>query len=114
VIVTRFRLFFCFDLGIDLLWLRNGQEHGFYFVEFAVRQILHAAVISDVETLSNPGPVVQDNFELTDSLLYKGTGSPEGVVTAPIGSFYRNLSGGAGTTLYVKESGAGSTGWAAK
>ncbi len=44
----------------------------------------------------------------------QGTGSPEGVVTAPIGSLYSNLSGGASTTLYVKTSGAGNTGWTAK
>jgi hypothetical protein len=43
-----------------------------------------------------------------------GTGSPEGVVTAPIGSLYSNRSGGASTTLYVKTSGAGNTGWTAK
>lgn len=43
-----------------------------------------------------------------------GTGSPEGVVTAPIGSLYSNVSGGASTTLYVKTSGSGNTGWTAK
>ncbi len=43
-----------------------------------------------------------------------GAGSPEGVVTAPIGSLYSNTSGGASTTLYVKTSGAGNTGWTAK
>lgn len=43
-----------------------------------------------------------------------GTGSPEGVVTAPVGSFYARSDGGPGTTLYVKESGTGNTGWAAK
>lgn len=43
-----------------------------------------------------------------------GTGSPEGVVTAPVGSVYTNKSGGAGTTLYIKESGSGNTGWIAK
>lgn len=43
-----------------------------------------------------------------------GVGSPEGVVTAPVGSLYTNTSGGASTTLYVKTSGAGNTGWAAK
>ena len=46
--------------------------------------------------------------------LTTGTGSPEGVVTAPIGSLYLNLSGGASTTLYVKTSGTGNTGWTAK
>lgn len=40
-----------------------------------------------------------------------GTGSPEGVVTAPVGSTWHRTDGGAGTTLYVKESGTGNTGW---
>jgi hypothetical protein len=43
-----------------------------------------------------------------------GAGSPEGVVTAPIGSLWTRTDGGASTTLYVKESGAGNTGWIAK
>lgn len=43
-----------------------------------------------------------------------GTGSPEGVVAAPVGSLYTRTDGGVGTTLYVKESGTGNTGWAAK
>ncbi len=43
-----------------------------------------------------------------------GTGSPEGAVTAGIGSLYSNISGGASTTLYVKTSGTGNTGWTAK
>ncbi len=43
-----------------------------------------------------------------------GSGSPEGVVTAPTGSIYLNLNGGANTTLYVKTSGTGNTGWTAK
>ena len=40
-----------------------------------------------------------------------GTGSPQGVVAAPPGSDYRNLAGGAGSTLWVKQTGTGSTGW---
>jgi len=43
-----------------------------------------------------------------------GTGTPEGVVTASVGSLYSRTDGGAGTTLYVKESGTGNTGWVAK
>jgi hypothetical protein len=39
-----------------------------------------------------------------------GLGSPEGVVTATR-AIYIRLDGGAGTTLYVKESGTGNTGW---
>lgn len=44
---------------------------------------------------------------------YKGSGSPEGSVTAPVGAIYQRTDGGASTTLYVKESGTGNTGWKA-
>ncbi|QCO99588.1 right-handed parallel beta-helix repeat-containing protein [Arthrobacter sp. 24S4-2] len=43
-----------------------------------------------------------------------GAGTPEGVVAAPVGSVYFRSDGGAATTLYVKESGTGNTGWSAK
>lgn len=43
-----------------------------------------------------------------------GTGSPNTVITAQIGSLYVRTDGGASTTLYVKESGTGNTGWVAK
>lgn len=43
-----------------------------------------------------------------------GAGSPEGAASAPVGSLYLRNDGGANTSLYVKESGTGNTGWAAK
>lgn len=43
-----------------------------------------------------------------------GTGSPEGVVAGAVGSLFTRTDGGAGTTLYVKESGALTVGWVAK
>lgn len=44
-----------------------------------------------------------------------GSGSPEGVVTASPGAIYLNTGGGAGVTLYVKETGSSTnTGWVAK
>jgi hypothetical protein len=36
------------------------------------------------------------------------------LLTAPIGSIFRRTDGGANTTLYIKESGTGNTGWVAK
>lgn len=44
---------------------------------------------------------------------FAGSNSPEGAITAGIGSVYRRTNGGSGTTLYVKESGTGNTGWTA-
>jgi hypothetical protein len=43
-----------------------------------------------------------------------GAGTPEGAVSAVVGSLYTRTDGGANTTLYVKESGSGNTGWVAK
>lgn len=43
-----------------------------------------------------------------------GSGTPEGAVTAPVGSLFTRTDGGANTTLYVKESGSSNTGWVAK
>ncbi|WP_258382187.1 pyocin knob domain-containing protein [Paenibacillus sp. S02] len=51
--------------------------------------------------------------DLTDASvsILSGVGSPEGSITAPTGYLYRNLNGGANTTLYVKQTGTGNTGW---
>lgn len=48
------------------------------------------------------------------SLMSTGAGTPEGAVTATVGSLFLRSDGGASTTLYVKESGTGNTGWVAK
>jgi len=49
-----------------------------------------------------------------NSGVYAGSGSPEGVLTAAIGSIYLRSDGGASASFYVKESGSGNTGWVAK
>jgi hypothetical protein len=41
------------------------------------------------------------------------SGTPEGSLTASVGSLYLRTNGGSGTSLYVKESGVGNTGWTA-
>lgn len=46
--------------------------------------------------------------------LRRGAGSPQGVVVAPVGTLYLRTDGGAASTLYVKESGTGNSGWVAK
>lgn len=61
------------------------------------------------------GTVVAAKLAVSSSVFWcSGTGSPEGVITANIGSLYSRTDGSAGTSLYVKESGTGNTGWVAK
>ncbi len=65
------------------------------------------------------GRLTSDGLRLGDAgvaapLLREGTGTPEGALSSPVGSLYMRRDGGASTTLYVKESGTGNTGWVAK
>lgn len=68
-------------------------------------------VVEDAGTVRGKG------FRLNSSVgptWTSGTGTPEAVVSAPVGSIFSRTNGGAATTLYVKESGVGNTGWVAK
>lgn len=62
----------------------------------------------------NSGLVLRSTDKLLNAFVISGTGTPEANVTAPIGALYINESGGASTTLYIKTTGAGNTGWTAK
>lgn len=51
----------------------------------------------------------------TNPVITSFTASPQGVVSAPVGSICFNTAGGASTTLYVREAATGATsGWVAK
>jgi hypothetical protein len=59
------------------------------------------------------GPINSTNgFQINTAQIVTGHGPP--TIAAPPGSLYLNLDGGAGTTLYVKESGTNNSGWQAK
>ncbi len=51
--------------------------------------------------------------ESTGAVELIGRGSPLNVVSAPPGSTFRNLNGGAGSTFWVKQAGTGATNWVA-
>lgn len=75
-----------------------------------------AAPSDGVIRLTNNAGTSYTRLELGEANMgiSRGTGSPEGVVTALVGSLYLRTDGGASTTLYVKESGTGNTGWVGK
>lgn len=60
------------------------------------------------------GDVPARRLVLGQIIVLQGVGSPEGAITAGVGSLFLRTNGAAGTTLYVKESGTGNTGWVAK
>ena len=83
------------------------------FVELNSKKIQTEEGVSELNRMLQ---VLFDNmFGDGDTVRYfKGYGSPENVVSASVGSIYSRLDGGATTTLYVKTSGTGATGWTAK
>lgn len=69
----------------------------------------------DGSTRGDSAGSIKAKVHSTGSAIWtSGVGSPEGVAAAVVGSMYTRTDGGAGTTLYVKESGSGNTGWVAK
>lgn len=88
----------------------------------AIRLRTNAVLPSSDNTLAfgQPGARVGDvyavNIRPGDGAVKwtSGAGSPEGVVVGPVGSLFTRTDGGAGTTLYIKESGSGATGWVGK
>lgn len=68
--------------------------------------------VGDVNDIAVTAPLrIGFNASTLGANLFQGNGTPEGVVTARIGSQYMRLDGGPGTVLYYKEAGTGSTGW---
>ena len=62
----------------------------------------------------NKGILLGTGSATPTSLITTGAGSPEGAITAAVGSIYTRTDGSTSTTLYVKTSGTGNTGWTAK
>jgi len=77
----------------------------FYFKE---NEIENVAILEAFKQLAR----ILDELVILD--IYDGAGTPEAAVIAKVGALYLRSDGGASTTLYVKESGTGNTGWVAK
>lgn len=86
------------------------------YVEYLVREMNSRAVEPTAVVDGGTGGITAAEARTNIGLghVHTGAGSPEGVLTAAVGSLYSRTDGGASTTLYVKESGAGNTGWVAK
>ena len=67
-------------------------------------------ISTDAEYLDS-GKIVVDADGIPVNLGYRGTGSPEGKVSAPVGSTYTDSAATNGAIRWVKTSGTGNTGW---
>lgn len=81
---------------------------------FRLLKVSDASELFRIRTAPQSSSRSAMQFQSTGPIWLTCTGTPEGQVTAPVGSLCTRDDGGANTTLYIKESGAGNTGWVAK
>jgi Right handed beta helix region len=92
--------------------VRLANSHG--RVQVVANQFAGTATPINLVGFSAAALVRHSNTGAGLPLWTTGTGTPQGVVTAPVGSLFLRTDGGAGSVMYVKESGTGNTGWVAK
>ena len=49
--------------------------------------------------------------QVNSNTILSGSGSPEGVITAEPKALYMDTAGSSGSIMYIKQTGAGNTGW---
>lgn len=76
-----------------------------------------------IDTLANGNAEMQEFLDdLLDAVrpvqligndieILAGEATPEGAIAANVGSLFLRTDGGASTTMYIKETGTGNTGW---
>lgn len=73
--------------------------------------VMKQAITVDANTIVLQKPVViRGPLNLNGITIFTGTGNPDGVVTANVGSVFLRLDSGF-ANLYMKEIGTGNTGW---
>jgi hypothetical protein len=65
----------------------------------------------DLVTPETLGTRVLSGGAKANGAQWRGIGSPEGVVASSVGSTFQRTDGWGGNSLFVKEAGAGNTGW---
>ena len=106
----------------EIEWV--GQNAGWYASRFQQTDYVQPATDGSVTLTNLTGDVrihpsgsgavrwVNDS-QATGCTTIVGSGTPQGVVTAPPGSDYRNVAGAAGSVFWIKQTGTGATGWVA-
>lgn len=104
--------------AVNLYFANNKADDGVSINPIAQYEALRAGATVSYWDKSDTGRVFQRSDQIYvgagAAAIYSGPGTPETFVTAAVGSLYLQTNGGANTTLYVKESGTGNTGWVAK
>ena len=93
----------------------NNLSTGFVTYDAPLSKVFHDNTLFGDGTRVSPLRVLSGvNLSASGPTISAGAGTPESVIIAPVGSLFLRSDGGTGTTLYVKETGSGNTGWVAK
>jgi len=101
------------DTGVRLEGTGGGAG-GFTGKIAIMSSDLNGATTDWSKTGTTITPCIAGNCSTFGAQVLSDAGTPEAAVTARIGSLFLRRDGGAGTTLYVKESTTGNTGWIGK
>jgi hypothetical protein len=105
------------------MFLASSSGDIYRFNRLTIDSKYYAMSVSDMDMASS---FIIDDYEERDVTTrylgagkiavktLRGNGTPESVQVSAVGSLYSRLDGAASATIYVKESGAGNTGWIAK
>ena len=114
----------CANAGASVSATQTGLPGGTFSTAVVNSELSAKVAYSDAVSPALGATQVQAALDALKSKIGKNVagavwssaaGSPEGVVVGSSGDLYTNTTGGAGTTLYVKESGVSTnTGWVAK
>ena len=81
-------------------------------IDFLKRQYYVSALgLTEAQAVRMTINDLEHEFFSTASPTISGTGSPEGVIAAPVGSYYTDTAITNGAMRWAKKSGAGNTGW---
>lgn len=102
-------------LGIQGAWYAGSFQQSDYVAPQSDGSVTLRSITGDLRLHPTGGGAVrwQSDSQTTGCTTTIGSGAPSGVVSAPPGSDYRNLTGTAGSIFWVKQTGTNAQGWVA-
>jgi len=102
-------------LGIQGSWYAAAFQQSDYLSPANDGSVTLHSVAGDVRLHPAAGGAIRwvTDAQTTGCTTTVGSGAPTGVVSAPPGSDYRNLTGAAGSIFWVKQAGTNANGWVA-
>jgi Right handed beta helix region/Pectate lyase superfamily protein len=102
-------------VGLNAGWYASRYQQTDYVQPASDGSVTLTNLSGDVRIHPSGSGAVRwvNNSQATGCTTMVGSGTPQGVVTAPPGSDYRNLTGAAGGVFWIKQTGTGATGWIA-